>query len=141
MIVEFKNSKIEFKKKYPSGTEIEIHPGFINSDYPVSGGWYITNSGQIKHLDEFVGKCGVSSMMSVNGISKIKITGAYGNIYSAQWAFFNASDEIFGTSPMVTSSSGDYEANVPAGVEYVRFGQNISSSGLVRSCILKFVVA
>ena len=142
MKIFIRNSKVEFQKNVPSGGEYEVKPDYLTSDYPVSAGYYLDTSRTIHHLAVYEGRCGVSSLISVDGISKIKISGVFGNQYTAVLAFFNDATQTIGYGiDVIKTTSGDYEWNVPSHYRYVRFGQNIDISGTHRPWVIKFVVA
>lgn len=141
MKIFLRNSKVEFQKTVPSGGEYEVKPDYLTSDYPVSAGYYLDTSRKIHQLAAYEGKCGVSSLISLDGISKIKISGVHGNQYTSVLAFFDDATQTEGYGTGVTKTTdGDYEWDVPSNHRYVRFGQNIDIGGIPHPWVIKFVV-
>lgn len=141
MKIILKNSTIEMQKNVPSGTEVEFFPDFANSDYPTSGGWRINPSAGLSQVAGWVNKSGVSNIYPVEGYAKVKVTGAVGNDAIAVAAFFPSSAATSGNYPLIITSDGSGEINIPSGAVYVRFGVSLTGGGNVASNCRYFMVA
>jgi hypothetical protein len=134
----FRNSTISFLKKYQTGTEVPIEPDFSgNPEYPSSGGYYFTNTGNVEAIATYVNNVIISKKMPVSSLdySKIRIKNVVYNPYHSICVFYNGSNERVGYIAMPdTGSYGDtstVEGDVPPTATYMLFENNVNPSGVM----------